>query len=193
MKGPVLGAESLNVTELIEDIANGERERSDDLLRVVYADLKRAAEALMSQERGSHTLQATALVHEAYIRLVGKERDIRWECRAHFFSAAAEAMRRILIEYARRKAGKQRGGGRQRLNLDDAFLVLDENTDAVLQVNDALQQLAREDKDAADLLKLKYFSGLSISEASELLEISRSSAYAHWAFAKARLMEILEG
>jgi RNA polymerase sigma factor (TIGR02999 family) len=141
----------------------------------------------MALECPGQTLQATALVHEAYVRLVDVEKAQHWNSRGHFFAAAAEAMRRILVENARRKRGPKRGGGRQRVNLEDAVSYVPEPADDLLSLNEALDRLAREDPKKGELVKLRYFAGLSVQEAADVLGISRATADRYWAYAKAWL------
>jgi RNA polymerase sigma factor (TIGR02999 family) len=146
----------------------------------------------MACESPDHTLQATALVHEAYLRLVDVQQQQHWNNRGHFFAAAAEAMRRILVEQARRKARQKHGGGRQQVPLGENFVADHSDAEELLAVNDALDQLAVQDQQAADLVKLRYFSGLSVERAAEVLGIPRSSAYVQWSFARATLRVLLE-
>src|SRR5262249_42315185 len=156
-------------------------------------ELRRLAAHKLDQEKPGHTLQPTALVHEAYLRLVDVERAQHFDGRGHFFAAAAEAMRRILIESARRKGRQKRGGGLKRVDLDSADLVTGTGPDELLVLDDAIEKLAGADASAAQLVKLRYFAGLSIEEAAELTGVSRSSAYEHWAFARAWLYRELYG
>jgi RNA polymerase sigma factor (TIGR02999 family) len=158
---------------------------------LVYEELRRLAERKLAYEKPGQTLQPTALVHEAYLRLAGSGEASavegkHWNSRAHFFAAAAEAMRRILVENARRKRGKKHGSGRKRVDLAAAEPCYLGNEDS-LAINDALEQLAAEDPQAAQLVQLRHFGGLSVEEAAELLGIARSTAYEHWAFARASL------
>src|SRR5262245_5152302 len=175
-----------DVTRLLDAAAAGDRKAAADLLPFVYDELRKLAAARMAAESPDQTLQPTALVHEAYLRLIGPADGLHWHSRGHFFAAAAEAMRRILVENARRKRSPKHGGGRQRLDLagaDPACLANEE----ILAVHDALEQLAAEDAQAARLIQLRYFGGLSIEEAAAHLGIARSTAYEHWAFARASL------
>jgi RNA polymerase sigma factor (TIGR02999 family) len=150
-----------NVTQILEAVRKGDSRATDKLLAAVYDELRRLASSKLSHERPGQTLQATALVHEAYLRLVG-DAHADWENRGHFFAAAAEAMRRILVERARRKARLKHGGGRQRLELDDAdFVVLPDSTD-LLALDEALDKFAQEDRVKAELVKLRYFAGLTV-------------------------------
>jgi RNA polymerase sigma factor (TIGR02999 family) len=184
-----------DVTRILNAIEQGDAGEADKLLPLVYEELRRLAAHKMSQEKPGHTLQATALVHEAYIRLVGSG-DQDWSGRTHFFSAAAEAMRRILIDNARRKKSLKRGGGHQRLDLDKLALSDDGDlvSDDILALDEALEKLATESKTEADLVKLRYFTGLTTKQAAGVLGISLSTANEYWAYARARLrLEIGKG
>jgi len=163
----------------------------------VYQELRRLARSHMAQERGSHTLQPTALVHEAYLRLIEAE-PTRWDNRRHFFAAAAEAMRRILIEHARQRRSLKRGGDRQRVELevDSEILAIAYpvgSADELLALNDALDRLAAEDPARAELVKLMHFAGLSVEDAAEVMGISRATAYRHWVYSRAWLHDAIEG
>jgi RNA polymerase sigma factor (TIGR02999 family) len=180
-----------DVTRILNAIERGDPRAADDLLPLVYEELRLLAAQRLSQEPPGQTLQATALVHEAYIRLV--EAECRnWNSRNHFFMAAAEAMRRILIENARRKRNLKHGGDRQRIDLDDASAALDESSDDLIALDDALAKLAVEDSTKAELVKLRYFAGLSIDQAAEVLGISRATAVRHWSFARAWLFQCIK-
>ena len=181
------------VTHILSAIEQGDPLAAEQLLPLVYEELRQLAAHKLAQERPDHTLQATALVHEAYIRLVDVEASKHWDGRRHFFAAAAEAMRRILIENARCKKQVKRGGARQRVELKDSDLSDMDSSEALLAINDALDKLAREDPEAAQLVNLRYFAGLSIEDAAEMIGISRSTAYEHWAYARARLRLELQG
>ncbi len=177
-----------DVTRILNAIEQGDARAADDLLPLVYEELRLLAAQKLSQEPPGQTLQATALVHEAYIRLV--EAECRnWNSRNHFFVAAAEAMRRILIENARRKKSLKHGGDRQRVDLDDAADALGESSDDLIALDGALAKLTAEDPTKAELVKLRYFAGLSIDQAAEVLGISRATAVRHWSFARAWLFE----
>lgn len=176
-----------DVTQILEAIEQGDRQAAEQLLPLVYDELRKLATRKLAQEKPGQTLQATALVHEAYIRLVGTDRVQRWDSRGHFFAAAAEAMRRILVESARRKNRRKHGGGLNRVDLQDADLAYTSSPDELLAIDDALAQLAAEDADAAQLVKLRYFAGLSIEEAATMMGIGRSTAYDHWDYARAWL------
>ncbi len=181
------------VTRLLAAINDGDSEATAQLLPLVYQELRRLARARMAGERAEHTLQATALVHEAYLRLLGD--DVRWDGRGHFFSAAAEAMRRILIEHARAKQALKRGGQLQRVELDDFPPLVGpcDNLDDLLELDAALERLAQEDPEKAELVKLLYFAGLNLDEAASARGISRTTAYRHWQFARAWLFDALTG
>ena len=178
-----------DITQILQAIDRGEPRASEELLPLVYQELRRLASARMAQERPGQTLQATALVHEAYLRLVGGDVTTSWENRRHFFAAAAEAMRRILIEKARHRARLKHGGQLDRVDLADADLALEEPREDLLQLDEALQALEQSDPRKAELVKLRYFAGLSEEEAAKVLDISRATASRWWAFARAWLYE----
>jgi RNA polymerase sigma factor (TIGR02999 family) len=180
------------VTRILSAIEQGDSQAAEQLLPLVYDELRKLAAQKLAQEKPGQTLQATALVHEAYLRLVDGDRAPHWNSRAHFFGAAAEAMRRILVDQARRKNAAKRGGQGQRVSLDDADLGYDSPTDELLDIDDALTRLAVEDPKAARLIQLRHFTGLSIEEAAEVVGISRSTAYAHWSYARVRLKTLLD-
>ncbi len=182
-----------DVTRILNAIEQGDAKAADKLLPLVYEELRRLAAQKMSQEPPGQTLQATALVHEAYIRLVGDE-AANWKGRTHFFATAAEAMRRILIENARRKRRLRHGGGQQRVGLDDACMAIEEPSEDLVALDEALSKLAIEDPVKADLVKLRYFAGLTIEQAAKILEISRATADRYWSYARAFLFhEINKG
>ena len=185
-----------DITQILDELVLGDADATDRLLPVVYEELRSMARAMMRQESAGHSLQTTALVHEAYLRLVQKNRPAGWDGRGHFFSAAAEAMRRILVEHARRKLGKQRGGHLNRIDVDEveelAFDDRSQSPELVIEVHEAIDVLAQRDTMAAELVKLKFFVGLSTAEAAELLGISKSTAYTDWAYAKAMLARVLD-
>jgi RNA polymerase sigma factor (TIGR02999 family) len=182
-----------DVTRILAAIDGGDAQASEVLLPLVYDELRKLAAAKLAQEKPGQTLQATALVHEAYLRLVDTDRAQTWDGRGHFFAAAAEAMRRILIEAARRKGRIKRGGRREQLDLDDVDAACSAQPDEMLLIDEALERLAQEDREAADLVKLRYFAGLSVVQAAECLGISRSTAYEHWTYARAWLHAALYG
>jgi RNA polymerase sigma factor (TIGR02999 family) len=171
----------------------GEPHAAEQLLLLVYDELRRLAAAKMAREKPGQTLQATALVHEAYARLVAADKGRHWNSRGHFFAAAAEAMQRILVENARRKRGPKHGGGRRRVNLDEAVAYSPEPAEDLLTLSEALDQLAREDPRKAELVRLRYFIGLSVQDAAEVLGISRATADRYWAYAKVRLYCAITG
>jgi RNA polymerase sigma factor (TIGR02999 family) len=175
------------VTQILSKIEHGDPAAAERLLPLVYDALRRLATAKLANENPGHTLQATALVHEAYLRLVDMEEVRKWDSRGHFFAAAAEAMRRILVENARRKGRKKRGGDLHRVELDELELATTTSDEHLLAINEALDRLAEEDPQAAELVKLRFFAGFSVSEAADLVGVSRTSAYEQWAYARARL------
>lgn len=179
------------VTLMLHAVERGERQVADDLLPLVYEELRRLAAARMKHEASGHTLQATALVHEAWLRLVRAE-DRSWPNRAYFFAAAAEAMRRILVEHARKKARLRHGGGQERLNVDDLHLAGATPDEKVLLVNDALEQLEAEDPERARVVVLKYFSGLTNKEVAQTLGIGERTVDRHWVCAKAWLFRRIQ-
>ena len=175
------------VTQILSQIEDGDTSAADQLLPLVYDELRKLASARISQEKSGQTLQATALVHEAYLRLVDGEQAQHWNSRGHFFAAAAEAMRRILVERARAKMRIKRGGDQHRVELPDLDMLPDDRIDDVLRVNDALDTLAQDDPQAADLIKLRFFVGLTHTDAAAALGIPRRTADRIWAYAKAWL------
>ena len=177
-----------DVTRILTVMERGDALAARELLPLVYEELKRIAAQRLVHEDPNMTLQATALVHEAYIRLVGKD-DPKWHGRAYFFAAAAEAMRRILVDHARRKNAARHGGGLERMELDADLLLDDSVPPDILALDEALQKLAEEDPEKARLVELRYFAGLSITEAAAALEISRATAVRHWTYARAWLFE----
>jgi RNA polymerase sigma factor (TIGR02999 family) len=181
------------VTRILSAIEQGNPQAAEQLLPLVYGELRKLAAAQMAQERPSHTLDATALVHEAYIRLVGPADRNRWRDRGHFLSAAAEAMRRILVDQARRKRAEKRGGGGRRFELTENDRVVIPDPDTLLTVDEALQRLSADDADAAAVARLRLFAGLSIDEAAAALNISRATAFRDWSYARAVLSAALTG
>ena len=182
----------IEVTQLLDAAAAGDRNAAADLLPLVYNELRKLAAARLASEKPGQTLQATALVHEAYLRLVGPLDDVRWANRSHFFAAAAEAMRRILVEAARRRATTKRGGGRERIDLNNLPATIDVGLDDLLDLDVALTEFAQHDPAAAELVKLRYFAGLTNQEAAETLGISRRAADRLWALARAWLFHRVE-
>jgi RNA polymerase sigma factor (TIGR02999 family) len=181
------------VTRILSAIEQGDPRAAEQLLPLVYDELRQLAAHKLAQEKPGQTLQATALVHEAYIRLVEVGEAQHWNSRGHFFAAAAEAMRRILVESARRKRGPKHGGGYQRVNLEEAVSYAHESVDELLSLNEALNKLAQEDPKKAELVKLRYFTGLSVQEAADILGISRATADRYWAYAKVWLYCAISG
>lgn len=177
-----------DVTHILNAIERGDAKATEELLPLVYEELRLLAAQKLSHEPPGRTLQATALVHEAYIRLVG-DGPQSWENRGHFFAAAAEAMRRILVDNARRKGRLKRGAGRQRVDLDKVSLAIETPSDDLITLDEAFTKLADEDPEAAQVVKLSYFGGLTLEEAAEVLGISRRTAYRYWAFARAWLYD----
>jgi len=175
------------VTQILDAVAAGDRQAAAQLLPLVYAELRRLAAERLAREAPGQTLQPTALVHEAYLRLVGTADEQRWNSRGHFFGAAAEAMRRILVESARRKARVKHGGDWQRVDLDEQDVPVRPPPEEILALDEALTRLAVEDPAAAKVVDLHFFAGLSIEEAAEALGVSRATAYRQWTFAKAWL------
>src|SRR5215471_11551756 len=158
-----------DVTRILSTIEAGDPSAAEELLPLVYDELRKLAAQKMSQEAPGQTLQATALVHEVYLRLVGNEKGQRWDSRGHFFAAAAEAMRRILIDNVRRKRRVKHGGGQKRIDLDQACAVTENVRDDVLALDEAIDRLANEDRQKAELVKLRYFAGFTVDEAADLL------------------------
>jgi len=177
-----------DVTRILSAIEQGDAKAADELLPLVYDELRRLAAVKMSREPPGQTLQATALVHEAYIRLVGAETQ-NWKGRTHFFAAAAQAMRRILVENARRKQTLKRGGDRKRLDIDDVELSVRESPEDILALDEALAKLSQEDPVVGELVKLRYFAGLTLEQAAGLLGVSTRTADRYWAYARAWLYQ----
>ena len=182
-----------DVTEALDAVARGEPEAAGRLLPLVYDELRRLAAQKLAHEKPGQTLQATALVHEAYLRLVGGDPAKSWNGRGHFFAAAAEAMRRILVENARRRRSLKRGGGLVRRDLDDLQLAAPEPAEDLLALDDALNRLAAVDPVKAELVKLRYFAGMTIEEAADALGMSSATAKRYWAYARAWLYQAVAG
>jgi RNA polymerase sigma factor (TIGR02999 family) len=182
-----------DVTRLLSAIEQGDPSAAEQLLPLVYDELRKLAVERMAQERPGQTLQATALVHEAYLRLVDTEKAQHWNSLGHFFAAAAEAMRRILVEGARKRGRLKRGGDRQRLDLDALHLSVQGVADELLVLDEALAQFAQKHPDKAELVKLRYFAGLTVAEAAQALGISTSTADRHWTYARAWLYRRIVG
>ena len=172
------------VTRILSAIEAGDPNAAEQLLPLVYDQLRKLAAQKMAREKPGQTLQATALVHEAYLRLVDRTGKPHWDSRRHFFAAAAEAMRRILIDRARRLQTEKHGGQRQRIDLDEVEVVADSRASDLLALDEALTRLAAEDPVKAQLVTLRYFAGLSVQEAADALGISRASADRYWSYAR---------
>lgn len=182
-----------NVTHILAAIERGDRLVAGELLPLVYDELRRLAEGQMAQEKPGQTLNATALVHEAYLRLVGPGDGERWENRGHFFAAAAEAMRRILVEAARRKGREKRGGGRERLDLELNELAATAADERLLALDEALTRFAAIEPAKAELVKLRWFAGMSLDKAAAVLRIAPATADRWWAYARAWLRLEISG
>ena len=182
-----------DVTRILQAIEQGQPHAAEELLPLVYDELRKLAAQKMANEAAGQTLQPTALVHEAWLRLAGNAAGQRWDNRGHFFAAAAEAMRRILIENARRKARQKRGGDWERVDLENLQLALESDPLTLLSIDEALDQLAREQPEKAELVKLRFFAGLSLPEAAKALGLSETTAKRHWSFARAWLFDRIAG
>jgi RNA polymerase sigma factor (TIGR02999 family) len=176
---------------MLSAIDRGDPQAAEQLLPLVYDELRRLAAEIMTQEKPGQTLQATALVHEAFIRLVDTEKAQRWDSRGHFFAAAAEAMRRILINRARDKGRFKRGGHLRRVDLDKVELAVDAPNEELVAIDEVLKQLAEENPECANVVKQRFFAGLSIDEAAAALGISASTAKRHWVYARAWIFDVL--
>src|SRR5215831_15623682 len=181
------------VTRILSAMEQGDPHAADQLLPLVYDELRKLAAAKLSQEKPGQTLQATALVHEAYLRLVDTEKAQHWNSRGHFFAAAAEAMRRILVQNARRRSRLRHGGGRTRIDMEDLEIAAPERSEELLALDEALGQLAAADPQAAELVKLRYFAGCTIPQAAEVLGVSPRKADFLWAYARTWLFQKLQG
>jgi RNA polymerase sigma factor (TIGR02999 family) len=181
------------VTRILSAIEGGDPHAAEQLLPLVYDELRKLAAQRLAQEKPGQTLEATALVHEAYVRLVDVDKVQHWNSRGHFFAAAAEAMRRILVDNARRKSSLKRGGARKRQEFDAENLAAPERPEELLALDEALSQLTSTDARAAELVKLRYFAGLTVKQAAEVLDMSPRSADLLWAFARAWLLRKIEG
>jgi RNA polymerase sigma factor (TIGR02999 family) len=180
------------VTRILSAIEQGDPHAAEQLLPLVYAELRRLAAQKVAQEKPGQTLQATALVHEAYLRLVDVDKAQHWNSRRHFFAAAAEAMRRVLVERARARGSLKRGGGRERLDLDEMPVASQERSADLLALDEALTGLAAVDPQAAELVHLRYFAGQTMAAAADLLGLSLRGAHRLWAYARAWLLRELE-
>jgi len=182
------------VTQILSAMGHGDAQAANRLLPLVYDELRRLAAQRMAGESPGQTLEATALVHEAYVRLVDAEHQQKWDSRGHFFAAAAEAMRRILIDNARRKMSAKHGGGHRRVELQDGDAVAGTNAfDDLLALDEALTALAEQEPEKARLVQLRYFAGLDLEEAAEAMGISRATASRYWTYARAWLYDALSG
>jgi RNA polymerase sigma factor (TIGR02999 family) len=188
---PLPDAINNEVTRVLDRMGQGDPQAAGQLLPLVYGELRQLAGQLMAREKQGHTLQPTALVHEAFLRLLGPEPGLSWEGRRHFFAAAAEAMRRILVESARRKHRRKRGGDLVRQELEEGDLALPEKPEQLLALDEALERLETANPQAAELVKLRYFSGCTNAEAAALLAISPRKANQVWAYARAWLLDAL--
>jgi RNA polymerase sigma factor (TIGR02999 family) len=181
-----------NVTHILSQIESGDPSAAEQLLPLVYQELRKLAAAKLAYEKPGQTLQATALVHEAYLRLVDVEKAQKWDGRGHFFAAAAEAMRRILIENARRRSRAKRGGQWEQIEFDIANLQTRMKPDELLDLDEALREFEQHDPEKAKLVKLRYFAGMTIEQAAEILDISRVTAHRHWTYARAWLHDRIQ-
>ncbi len=182
-----------DVTQILSQISSGDAGAAEQLLSLVYDELRKLAAAKLAHEKPGQTLQATALVHEAYLRLVDVDQAQHWNSRGHFFAAAAEAMRRLLVEQARRKKRVRHGGRRRRVDLDTELYISHSPDDSLLAIDDALERLAVDDPAAAEVVKLRYFAGLTIEETAAALNISVRTVNRHWTYARAWLYQQLRG
>jgi RNA polymerase sigma factor (TIGR02999 family) len=180
------------LTVILNRVEQGDPQAAAELLPLVYQELRKLAAARMANEAAGHTLQPTALVHEAWLRLAGSDANVQFANRAHFFAAAAEAMRRILIERARRKGAEKRGGNWQRIDLDNVDIAADADDATLLLVNEALEKLAGEDASAAEIAKLRFFGGLTMEEAGKVLGVTDRTAKRYWAYARAWLFDEIQ-
>jgi RNA polymerase sigma factor (TIGR02999 family) len=178
------------VTRILQAVERGDSKAAEDLLPIIYEELRKLARSLMAKTPPGNTLQPTALVHEAYLRLIGDE-DSRWDNRGHFFAAAARAMRRILVEQARRKAAAKHGGSMKRVDADDVDLPIEAPPVDMLALDEALEQLAQRDRRAAEVVMLRYFAGLKIDETARVLKISIPTVSRNWQFARLFLYDQL--
>jgi RNA polymerase sigma factor (TIGR02999 family) len=181
-----------DVTRILNAAQSGDPTAAEQLLPLVYQELRKLAAARMANEATGHTLQPTALVHEAWLRLAGHDPQVQFANRAHFFAAAAEAMRRILIERARRKGAGKRGGDWQRIDLDKVDIAAEADGDTLLLVNEALEKLAQEDANAAEIAKLRFFGGLTLEAAGQVLGVTDRTAKRYWAYARAWLFDEMQ-
>jgi RNA polymerase sigma factor (TIGR02999 family) len=181
-----------DVTRVLEAAERGDPQAANDLLPLVYEELRRLAAQKMARESSGHTLQPTSLVHEAWLRLGGGSEQ-KWDGRSHFFAAAAEAMRRILIDKARRKRARRHGGDLAHVDLDEVEIALPGDDDQILAVHEALDKFAAAEPRKAELVKLRYFVGLTLAEAAQVLGVSEPTVKRHWAYARAWLYQEIQG
>jgi RNA polymerase sigma factor (TIGR02999 family) len=182
-----------DVTQILSQIESGDAGAADQLLPLIYDELRRLATHRLAQEKPGQTLQATALVHEAYVRLVGGDRELHWNSRGHFFAAAAEAMRRILVDNARRKQSLKQGGQFQRRDANLDQLIQQEASPDILAIDEALEKLAQANPPVARLVELRFFAGLTLDEAAAALDVSIRTANRYWTYAKAYLHNAIHG
>jgi RNA polymerase sigma-70 factor (ECF subfamily) len=180
------------ITQLLKDWGNGDQAARDQLMPLVYEELRRMAHQHMRKERPGHTLQTSALVNEAFVRLVDQS-EVEWQNRAHFFGIAAQMMRRILVDYARSRQYAKRGGGAQQVSFDEALFASEERADEVVALDDALKDLAQFDQRKSQIVELRFFGGLSIDETAELLKVSPGTVMRDWTLAKAWLRKQIVG
>lgn len=180
-----------DITALLQDVCAGRPNAAGELLERVYAQLRTMAKQRMARERAGHTLQATALVHEAYMRLLG-DAEVPWRDRSHFYMAAAESMRRILVDHARKRGADKRGGGWAKLPLSVCDLAADNSPEQILAVDDAIVRLQEQDGVAADVVRLRFYAGLSVDQTAEALGLSERTVRREWTYARAQLFRLLE-
>jgi RNA polymerase sigma factor (TIGR02999 family) len=181
-----------DITQVLEELRNGDKRAADKLLPMVYDEFRALARHYLAQERANHTLQPTALVHEAYMKLVDQTR-VDWQGKSHFFAVAAQAMRRILVDHARSRQREKRGGGRARVMLDEAVALSPQKDEDVLALDEALEKLAKVDPRQAKIVELRFFGGLSVEEVAEALHVSKRTVEGDWTFARAWLSRELRG
>jgi len=184
--------DNTQITEWLQRLSAGDRRAVDFLLPVVYDELRRLAESQLQHERGDHTLQATALVHEAYMRLIGQQ-NIVWQNRAHFMAIAAQAIRRILVDHARSRGSAKRGGGRARISLDSQLVYDDTQATDLIALDESLRRLGEQYPDKARVVELRFFGGLTIEDAAEVLGVTTRTIERHWQFARAWLFREIVG
>jgi RNA polymerase sigma factor (TIGR02999 family) len=182
----VMASSPQEVTQLLIDWSNGDQAALDKLMPLVYDELRRMAKRYMSRQTPGHTLQTTALINEAFIKLVGQQ-EMQWQNRSHFFGVAAQAMRHILVDYARSRKYEKRGGGAQKVSLDEALMVSDERAAEIVALDDALKELAKVDLRKCQVVEMRYFGGLSVEETAEALNVSPVTVMRDWSMAKAWL------